>query len=420
MAMLLRARVVLPVSRPLIGDGAVAIAGNRIQAVGRWKDLRAEHRGETFDLGDAVLLPGLINAHCHLDYTDLAGEIVPPKSFVDWVQAIVTLKAGWDYSDFAQSWLNGAKMLLRTGTTTVGDIEAVAELLPEVWDVTPLRVVSFLEMLDIKGRRPPVEIVAAARQKLEALPVGRGAVGLSPHAPYSTSPGLLAASAWVARRKQWIVTTHLAESAEEFEMFMYSRGAMFDWLKRSGRDMGDCGHGSPVQHVEKAGLAGNNLLAVHVNYLWQDDAARLGRQKASVVHCPRSHAYFRHQRFPRRELAEAGVNICLGTDSLASMRKVRGQPLELNMFAEMRALAATTADLPPETILRMATSQAARALGCAGKIGELSEHSLADLIVIPFAGKENDAYEAVLQHAGDVTAAMIDGQWAMAPPGEQL
>ncbi len=415
--MLVRARIVLPVSRPPIEDGAVCISGNRIQAVGRWKDLSAEYRGETFDLGEMILLPGLINAHCHLDYTDMAGQISPPKSFVDWVQAIVTLKAGWDYSDFAQSWLNGAKMLLRTGTTTVGDIEAVPELLPEVWDATPLRVVSFLEMLDIKGRRPPVDIVREAREKLAALPISRGDVGLSPHAPYSTSPGLLAASAEAARRKKWIVTTHLAESAEEFEMFMYARGAMFDWLKKSGRTMTDCGHGSPVQQVERAGLLGENLLAVHVNYLWQDDAQRLGRQRVSVVHCPRSHAYFQHQRFPRRELAETGVNICLGTDSLATMKKSRGQPLELNMFAEMRALAATTVDLSPEVILRMATTNAARALGRAGRIGELSENSLADLIVIPFAGKASDAYEAVLQHSGDVTAAMIGGQWAIAPPG---
>ncbi len=414
--MLLRARTVLPVSRPLIEDGAVCISGNRLRAVGRWRDLRSAHRDEGIDLGEVILLPGLVNAHCHLDYTDMAGQILPPKSFVDWVQTIVALKAGWDYSDFAQSWLNGAKMLLRTGTTTVGDIEAVPDLLPEVWDTTPLRVVSFLEMLDVKGRRPPVEIVRAARKKLMAMPAHRGGVGLSPHAPYTTSPGLLAACARTAHRKKWVVTMHLSESAEEFEMFMYARGAMFDWLKKSGRPMSDCGHGSPVQRVEVAGLLARNFLAVHVNYLWQDDAQRLGRQQVSVVHCPRSHAYFQHQRFPRRELVEAGVNICLGTDSLATMKKVRGRPVELNMFAEMRALAATTSDLSPEAILPMATTHAARALGRAGQIGELSAGSLADLIVIPFTGKSTDSYEAALQHPGDVTAAMIDGQWVMAPP----
>ncbi len=413
--MLLRARVVLPVCRPLIEDGAVCIVGNQVAAVGRWSDLRSTHREEVVDLGEVVLLPGLVNAHCHLDYTDMAGLILPPKSFVDWVQTIVALKASWDYSDFAQSWVNGAKMLLRTGTTTVGDIETVPELLPEILGSTPLRVISFLEMLDVKERRPPLDIVRAARKKLSSLPEGAGGVGLSPHAPYTASPGLLAASARAARRRHWVLTTHLAESAEEFEMFMYARGAMYRWLKKSGRNMSDCGHGSPVRHIEQAGLLAENLLAVHVNYLWQDDAERLGRQRVNVVHCPRSHAYFQHQCFPRRELTQAGVNICLGTDSLATAKKTRTQPLELNMFAEMRALAATTSDLSPEAILPLATTQAARALGRAGQIGELSKQSLADLIAIPFAGKETDAYEAVLHHPGDVSASMIDGRWAIAP-----
>ena len=170
-----------------------------------------------------------------------------------------------------------------------------------------------------------------------------------------------------------------------------------------------------MQHVERSGLLAENLLAVHVNYLWQGDAQRLGQQRVSVVHCPRSHAYFQHQRFPRRELAEAGVNICLGTDSLATVKKARGLPLELNMFAEMRALAATTSSLSAEAILPLATTNAARALGRAGQIGELSEQSLADLITIPFHGKTTDSYEAVLQHPGEVTASMIDGQWAIAP-----
>ena len=111
------------------------------------------------------------------------------------------------------------------------------------------------------------------------------------------------------------------------------------------------------------------------------------------------------------------MNICLGTDSLATVKRVRGRPLELNLFAEMRALAATTNDLSPESILAMATTNAARALGRAGQIGELTEESLADLIAIPFNGRGADSYEAVLQHPGDVTAAMIDGQWAMVPPG---
>src|SRR6266481_1800052 len=140
----LRARTVLPISRPPITDGAVLISGDRIAAVGRWRDLSAKFYGKVLDLGEVALLPGLVNAHCHLDYTNMAGQFPPPKLFTDWIKLITTTKAGWGYSEFAESWLAGSKMLARTGTTSVGDIESLPELLPEVWQATPLRVFSFL------------------------------------------------------------------------------------------------------------------------------------------------------------------------------------------------------------------------------------------------------------------------------------
>src|SRR5271169_4039422 len=121
---LLRARLVLPVSTPPIPDGAVLISGNRVRAVGRWRDLSRHIRRATLDLGDVILMPGLVNAHCHLDYTDMAGQLLPPKVFSDWLKLITVTKSGWNYSEFAQSWLHGSHMLVRTGTTTVADIEA--------------------------------------------------------------------------------------------------------------------------------------------------------------------------------------------------------------------------------------------------------------------------------------------------------
>src|SRR2546421_4891350 len=157
--MLLRARLVLPVSQPAISDGAVLIRRNRIIAVGRWRDFSSQSRGHACDLGETILLPGLVNAHCHLDYTNLAGEFPPPRDFTDWLKLLTTAKSQWNRSDYSESWLNGAHMLLRTGTTTVADIEAVPELLPKAWESTPLRVLSFLEMIGITGRREPRALI---------------------------------------------------------------------------------------------------------------------------------------------------------------------------------------------------------------------------------------------------------------------
>jgi aminodeoxyfutalosine deaminase len=412
---LLRARVVLPVSRPPIRDGAVLISGRRILAVGGWRDLSSRGGKAALDLGERVLMPGLVNAHCHLDYTDMAGHFAPPKAFSDWLKQITEAKAGWGYADYAESWLKGARMLVRTGTTSVADIEAVPTLLPVVRGQTPLRVFSFLELIGIKGQRQPEAVVQEAVEHLDALKVGRGGAGLSPHAPYSTVPELLRLSAQTARRRKWRLTTHVAESALEFEMFTRGRGPMFDWLQRSGRDMSDCGLGSPVRHLERCGALSGSLLAAHVNYLAQGDAALLGQRQVHVVHCPRCHFYFHHDPFPLRRLSRAGVNVCLGTDSLASVYKTRRQSVELNLFEEMRALAKNEPSLSARKIVRMATINGARALGMEGQIGELAEGGLADLVAFPFAGKVADIYDAVLHHAGDVAASMIDGEWALAP-----
>ena len=277
-------------------------------------------------MGERVLMPGLVNAHCHLDYTDMAGQFLPPKVFTDWLKLITVAKAEWSYPEYAASWLKGARMLLRTGTTTVADIEAVPELLPEVRRATPLRVFSFLELIGIRGQRQPQAVVQEAVAQIEALKGCRGGAGLSPHAPYSTVPDLLRLSAETARRRKWRLTIHVAESALEFEMFTHGRGQMFDWLQRSGRDMSDCGQGSPVQHLERCGALGERLLAAHVNYLANGDTALLGKRKVHVVHCPRGHSYFGHDPFPLRRLTRAGVNVCLGTDSLASVSCTGARP----------------------------------------------------------------------------------------------
>ena len=102
--LLLRARVVLPIRRPPIADGAVVVSDQRIAAVGPWRSLRPRFAGEVHDLGDVILLPGLINAHCHLDYTHMAGMFPPQKSFCDWIKLITTEKAHWTFSDYAEAW----------------------------------------------------------------------------------------------------------------------------------------------------------------------------------------------------------------------------------------------------------------------------------------------------------------------------
>ena len=491
--LLLRARVVLPVSRPPIEDGAVAVSGGQILAVGAWRQLRRDFSVPVRDLGEVVMLPGLINAHCHLDYTHMAGLFPPQRSFCDWIKLITTEKAQWIFSDYANSWIAGARMLVQSGTTTVADMEAVPELLPDVWNATPLRVFSFLEMTGVRSRREPEVILAEAVTTMDAQPPHRGDTGLSPHAPYSTSPSLLEQTAALARKRklrlvthvaesatefemftqargemfEWLhrnrrdmsdcdgrspvqqlarcralgphllavhvnylapgdatllarkrklrLVTHVAESATEFEMFTQGRGEMFEWLHRNRRDMSDCDGRSPVQHLARCQALGPHLLAVHMNYLAPGDAALLARKRVSVVHCPSSHDYFRHRDFPRRELARAGVNVCLGTDSLASVRKHPKREIKLSLFREMRMFATKHSEVSAREVLQMTTLNAAHALGLGGKAGQLRPGAFADLIALPLNEKLPDIYEAIIQYPGDIAVSMIGGEWAKTP-----
>lgn len=412
--MLLRARLILPVTAPPLEDGAVLVSQGRIQAVGPWSDLRHHSGVPVTDLGEVVLLPGLVNAHCHLDYTHLAGRLQPPRAFPDWIKAILSAKAEWAFSDFAASWLAGASQLLESGTTTVANIEAVPELLADGRSATPLRVHSFLEMTGVRSGHNPETILHDTLRAIGSLTTGPGGFGLSPHAPYSTSPLLLRLTSAVAQTEGWRTTTHVAESHAEFEMYMYRRGPMFDWLEPQ-RPMDDCGLGSPIQHLERCGLLGPRHVAVHVNYLWHGDIERIARSGAHVAHCPTSHTYFGHHRFPREELQAAGVNVCLGTDSLASTLTDRAHPPRLSMRSELRELLAQDATLSPTDALLLATVNGARALGLAGEVGELREGAWADAMAVPFGGAVADAVEAVIHHQGRVAASMIGGEWVLGP-----
>ncbi|HYG22307.1 MAG TPA: amidohydrolase family protein [Verrucomicrobiae bacterium] len=413
----LRSRILLPISGPPCDNGAVLISGNRIRKVGTWNEIARESRGDVMDLGDSILLPGLINAHCHLDYTGMAGLLPPQKRFTDWIKLMLAAKAEWNYTEFAESWLQGAQMLVRTGTTTVVDFEAVPELLPDVWSATPLRVHSVLEMTGVRSRRSPESILNEALQRADHLHDGRSCTGLAPHAPYSTAPELIRIAAEAARERHWLLSIHVSESVLEFDMFQHARGEMFDWLKRNERDMSDCGHGSPIRQLASLDALGPNLLAVHLNYIDAADPALLATHGAHVVHCPRSHFYFQHADFPIHDLQHAGVNVCLGTDSLATVYKRRHDSVELSMFDEMSCFAEKFSGVNPKDILRMATVNGARALQLQGQAGELIEGALADVIAIPYDGPIQQASEAAVNHRGGVMASMIEGQWAITPQG---
>ena len=411
--MIIRARCLQPIGEPTLDNGAMVIEAGRIEWLGRWRDCERSGRVPVRDLGEVAIVPGFINAHCHLDYTSMAGKIPPPKYFPDWVKTILSLKAHWGYSEFAGSWLEGARMLVESGTTTVCDIESYPEMLPENWSATPLRVFSFLEMTGVKDQRQADEVLQETLAQLDRITAGaRNAPGLSPHALYSTTPELMRKAAAAARERGLRLTTHVSESEAEFQMFHDAHGPFYDWLKNQ-RQMADCGRTSPVQLLKEYGMLGPDTLLAHGNYLAPGDEEILGRTSTSVVHCPRSHEYFEHRAFPFDHLEKKGVNLCLGTDSLATTLRRRGEEPRLSLWEEMELFASRYPGVRPRTIFEMVTLNPARALRKSEELGQLKPGAAGDFVSLCYSGKpaSENLYESLL-HEPAVQEVYIAGQIA--------
>jgi cytosine/adenosine deaminase-related metal-dependent hydrolase len=410
--MIIRARIVVTMDGAPVENGAVAVSGNRIVDVGRFDDIRTRSAGNTLDLGEQVLLPGLINAHCHLDYSCLRGKISPQKSFTDWIRAINAKKSELSPKDYVASINHGFEEAKRFGTTAIANLTAFPELISQVQP--PIRTCWFAELIDIRAPERANELVDSAIESL-----GRGAPwGLAPHALFTASSNLFRRCEEIAQREHILLTTHLAESREEMEMFRAASGPLYEFIKSIGRPMDDCGNGTPLGlFLDLMGSGGSpnrpraievnrpylSWIVVHLNELTEKDFDLLKRSnsKFHVVHCPRSHNYFGHSPFAFERLRSLGFNICLGTDSLASNES-------LSLFAEMRAFQKEFSSVSAEEIFQMVTVNPARALRYENSLGQIRPGFGADLIAVP-CSTSTDIFERIVACDAPVSWALVNG-----------
>ncbi len=396
-----RAKKVVTMDGPPIDDGAVVVAGERITEVGPFRDIvRRENR---VDLGEVALLPGLINAHCHLDFTCLRGKIEPRRSFADWIREINRFRGEMNEDDFLDSIAAGFEEAQRWGTTTIANIESSTALLDRM-QLPPLRTWWFAELIDVRATVPAEEMVAQSLAHFREKENWRGGFGLSPHAPYTASSDLIRRAAEAAERRELPLTIHLAESEEEMEMFHEGRGPLFDLLQSLGRPMNDCGAGkTPLGVVLERGVLDEKWIVVHLNELTENDFARLAHgPRFHIAHCPRSGRYFCHREFALSRLRELGFNVCLGTDSLASNSS-------LSLFAEMQSLREANPSLAPEQVLAMATVNAARALGQQERLGRIRAGFQADLIAVPIGNGAGALFDEIIAWSEAVPWMLVAG-----------
>ena len=411
--MIIRARTVVTMDGAPVENGAVSVSGNQIADVGKFDEIRARNAGEIVDLGEQALLPGLINAHCHLDYTGLRGKIPPQKSFADWIRSINAEKAKLSPKDYLASINEGFAEAKRFGTTTIANLTAFPDLISQI--TPPIRTWWFAELIDVRAPERANELVDLA---IESLKSARN-WGLAPHALFTASKNLYRRCEDIARRNDVLLTTHLAESQEEMEMFHDASGPLYEFLKDIGRPMNDCGSRTPLaRFLDSIGRGGSpnrpraievnrpyqSWIVAHLNEVTESDFDLLQRseRRFHVVHSPRSHDYFKHSRFPFEKLHALGFNICLGTDSLASNES-------LNLFDEMRAFRRSEPGISPDKILEMVTVNPSTALHQENALGRIRRGFRADLIGVR-CNERDSPFEQILEFDGSVDWIMVNGK----------
>jgi cytosine/adenosine deaminase-related metal-dependent hydrolase len=291
---------------------------------------------------------------------------------------------------------------LRFGVTTVGDISRQCAITREVLARGPLRAVSYGEVLAMARRRGLLESRLAAAAD-ESHCTGRIRVGVSPHAPYSVDVDGYRRCLEVARQGGLPLATHLAESSEEARFLSEHAGAFRRLWEQLGAwdDSVPRSIGGPVRLAHALGLLDYpGTLLAHVNYCDDNELDLLAGGRASVVYCPRTHAFFGHPPHRWRDMLARGVNVAVGTDSCASSP-------DLNLVDDLRVLRRLAPELPAHEIWELATMSAARALNMAGEIGSVSVGKWADVVAFPAIA--DDPLDAILREHVLPTALWIAG-----------
>jgi len=374
--MLLKSRFVVPVDAPVIKNGGVAVAQGRIEAVGPARELSA---GPAVDFGDAVICPAFVNAHTHLELTDLAERLPPSPDFTEWLRRMLAARttAPLTRERAYQCARMGIDQSLAAGVATVGDISRASKGTRAALAESAMRGVSFGEVIAIGTRRDMLaESLDAATDDHYAS--DKLTVGISPHAPYTVEPDAMRACADRARELNVPLCIHLAETAGEAAFVRCRSGEFAEHLRVVGVwdehiPVSGCG---PVELVAKNGILGPCTVIAHGNYVTDEDLEIIAASRASVAYCPRTHRAFGHEPHRFRDMRAHGINVCVGTDSLASNPS-------LSVLEELRYLRRAHADVSPATLMAMGTLHGARALGLAEVAGSITVGKPADLVVIP-------------------------------------
>lgn len=401
--MLYRARWLYSGDGPPLENGTIEITNGVITRI-------LPHGDCDVDLGAVAILPGLINAHTHLEFSSRKQPLAPLHDFPNWIRSVIQYRQkNPDCS--AAAVRSGLLESSQAGVTTIGEI-ATTDWRDGLQDSPAQRMLIFREYLGLADSAVSTQL-ASAREFLNQASHSDIGCGLSPHAPYSLHPDLFAGLCQLAAEFQVPMAMHLAESPAEIELLKSGRGPLAEMLTTLGVFQPQ--HFStpqrPLDFLKRLDQSGLPVLVVHGNELDQAELAFLAtRPHFTVVYCPRTHAAMQSQSHPWKKMLELGINVALGTDSRAS------NP-DLSLWNELRFLWQHNRGYAASELLRLATVNAAQGLGIR-ESGSLAPGKVADLCLISLkeaslVNPEKMLFE--LPHAPSGT--MVAGQWIVPPRG---
>ncbi len=372
------ARWVLPVSQAPLENATLVVSGQTVVEVWPRRDPAA------VDLGSVALLPALVNAHTHLEFSDLQQPLPADGGFFEWIRRVVERRRAETVRPVA-AVERGLRECVQHGTAAVGEIATDDRSFwqADTASVKPRpHVVLFRELYTLDPAEVDGRVDTARRHLQQSLPpaaAGLVTLGLSPHAPYTVHPDLFLRLVELAASHRAPLAMHLAETLGERQLLERQTGPCAEMLEHFGLWNAQLFHSAPsvLDYLRELARL-DHALVVHGNYLTDEELAFVARHpNLTVVYCPRTHAWFGHAPHPWRRLLERGGNVALGTDSRASSP-------DLSVWNELCFLAARH---PGEALrlLELATLRAARALGLSDRLGSLEPGKLARAVVVPLS-----------------------------------
>ena len=408
------ASYLLPMASSPIPGGAVTVENGRIVETGTLAELRSRHSGSVHDFPGCAILPGLVNAHTHLELTHFPswkirkGIDYSPRTYVDWIIQVIKIRRALTPQELELSVREGLRICLEAGTTTIGEILTDRSLLP-FYASSGLSGRLYFEAI---GHDPVrcAELVSDLDEAITSFPGGDFLPGLSPHAPHSVSEYLHRDVRRLADERNLPRIIHLAESREESDFFFDSTGKIAELLYPHVRwepYLPAPRRTTATAWLDGLGVFSGSVSAVHCVHLTPSDAEILARRGVGVVLCPRSNDKLAVGRAPAALLKKVGIGLALGTDSLASNDS-------LSLWDEMRYLLDQFPGVfTPSEVLTMTTIEPARQLALADRVGSLEEGKRADLLVMKLPDRQyagEDLHEAVI-HAGELLHVVLSGRF---------